>query len=255
MNAKRDPVKISISSGKGGVGKTSITVNLAFALSRRGWRTLVVDGDMGLANVDVLLKLDPQKTLRDVLESDGEPMDAVVFLDPHFAVLPASSGVPEMVALEIHEQMQLSAILDSIATHFDYLLLDTAAGIGSSVLWLNTFANHNVIVVTPDPTSLTDAYALIKVLSKDYGREGFYIVMNSVESEREGLQTFENLARVAAKFLEIRLRYLGAIPHDKAVVQAVRDQEPLLKRAPDSKAGLALWAVTDRLLELVEGPG
>ncbi len=251
MTQKKNPAKVSISSGKGGVGKTSITVNLAFALSRKGVNTLVVDGDMGLANVDVLLKLDPSKTLRDVLESDGDPMDAVIFLNPQFAVLPASSGVPEMATLEAREHTQLEGLLDSITSRFDCLILDTAAGIGASVLWLNNYAQHNIIVVTPDPTSITDAYALIKVLSRDYGRNNFHILMNSVASEPEGAQIFENLARAAVRFLKVQLLYLGSIPHDKAFVRAVRNQEILLERSPESKAGIALLAIADRLQRLM----
>jgi flagellar biosynthesis protein FlhG len=240
----------SVSSGKGGVGKTSLTVNLAFALSQKGLRVLVVDGDMGLANVDVLLRLTVRKTIRDVLERGEDPLNAVVYVEPNFGVLPASSGVPEMVDLGPEEHVLLGNILKSIVRHFDYVLLDTAAGIGDSVIWFNTFATHNLVIVTSDPTSMTDAYALIKILSKDYGRKRFYLILNSVVSEREGLKTFDSMARVADRFLKIQPQYLGFVPKDKAVLKAVQEQAPFIENAPWSKAAIAVRVLADRILKL-----
>ncbi len=255
MVEKNNPVKVSVSSGKGGVGKTTITVNLALALSQKGLRTLVVDGDMGLANVDVLLNLDPVASVRDLLNGEGDPLEAVIFLTSHFAVLPASSGVARMAALGPGEHERLGALLDDVGRHFDCLFLDTAAGIGPSVLWFNTFAQHNVIVVSPDPTSLTDAYALMKILSKDHGCDRFSIVMNFLGSKEEGLQIFENLARVAARFLQVNPVHLGSVLHDKAVTRSVRSQQLLLKQSPGSAAGLALRAIADRLEKRVKVRG
>jgi len=186
----QDPVTLCVTSGKGGVGKTSLAVNLAFALAQRGQHVLIVDGDLGLANVDVLLRLSVQRTIRDVLESGADPLEAVIYLERNLGVLPASSGVPEMVTLGPEEQAQLGEALTSISSHFNYVLVDTAAGIGPSVLWFNNFVNHNIIVLTPDPTSLTDAYALIKILARDYNRNRFYLVLNLVTSEQEGRQNY-----------------------------------------------------------------
>ena len=246
----KPPVILCVTSGKGGVGKTSLTVNMAFALSRKGKRVLIVDGDLGLANIDVLLALKVKQTIRDVLERGGDPLDAVIDVEPNLGVLPASSGVPEMVALGPEDQDQLGDILKSIADRFDYVLLDTAAGIGSSVLWFNTFATHNIVVVTPDPTSITDAYALIKVLSRDYGLTKFHLLLNLVGSEQEGLQTYETLSRVAKQFLNLTTDYLGAIPLDKVVTKAVREQLPFLLQAPQSKAAQAVLLVADRIASL-----
>ena len=185
----RTPVSIGVTSGKGGVGKTSLAVNLAFALMQKNNRVLVVDGDLGLANVDVLLGLSVKNTLRDVLERGVDPLESIVYPEPDVGVLPSSSGVPEMAALGLEEQIKLGEFLTGVSEHFDYVLVDTAAGIGPSVLWFNTFVTHNVVVLSPDLTSITDAYALMKILSRDYHRSRFHLILNLVHSEpRKGLQ-------------------------------------------------------------------
>lgn len=241
---------LCLSSGKGGVGKTSITVNLGWALARKGLRVLVVDGDLGLANVDILLGLAVQKTIRNILENDEDPREAVVYLTPNFGILPASSGVPEMVAIGPDDQNQLGLILKSLGAHFDYVLLDTAAGIGSSVLWFNLFADHNIIIFSADPTSLTDAYALIKILSRDHHRDRIHLLLNFVESEQEGHQTYDTMARVTKKFLNLDPGFLGSIPRDVAVVKAVREQSPFIENDPQSKASRAIMALADKILTL-----
>lgn len=252
MTTKKDPVTLCITSGKGGVGKTSLAVNLAFALAKKGPRVLVVDGDLGLANVDVLLGLSVKRTIRDVLDSGADPFETVVHLERNLGVLPASSGVPEMVTLGPEEQTRLGNVLTSIASHFDYALMDTAAGIGPSVLWFNRFVGHNMIVLSPDPASLTDAYALIKILSRDYNRKHFHLVINFVNSDGEGRQTYEVLEKVAKKFLGLNLKYLGTVPDDRVVQNAARKQHPFIQDAPQSKAAQALFVMADRIQMLKE---
>jgi flagellar biosynthesis protein FlhG len=243
----KGPVTVSVTSGKGGVGKTSLTVNLAYALVERGKRVLVVDGDLGLANVDVLLKLTVTKTIRDLLETGADPLDAVVHPHPNLGVLPASSGVPDMVAIGPEEQTLLGEFLHPIMKQFDFVLMDTAAGIGSSVLWFNTFVRHNVVLATSDPTSITDAYAVMKVLSTDYGRHRFLLVMNQVRSDEEGRHTYEALEKVAKRFLPFSLDYLGAIPEDPVVRMAVRHQTPFFKRSPQARATVAISQLAKRI--------
>ncbi len=250
MVDKKNPVMFSITSGKGGVGKTSVTVNLAYALAARNRRVLVVDGDLGLANVDVLLALSVQKTIRDVLEGQGNLLDAVIYVEPNIGILPASSGVPEMAALGPEEQDLMGDIVSRISGHFDIVLIDTAAGIGGSVLWFNNFVQYSVVILTPDPTSMTDAYALMKVLSRDYGRDQFHLVLNLVASEAEAKQVFQTMASVAKQFLNVEPHYLGAVPQDKVVVKAVRERTPFMKEAPGSKAGQAIMALAGRVIKL-----
>ncbi len=242
------PVTACLSSGKGGVGKTSLTVNLAYALAQKGARVLVVDGDLGLANVDVLLRLQVKTTIRDILDRGGDPLEAVIYVEPRLGVLPSSSGVPDLANLGPEDHQELGEILRSIGGHFDIVLVDTAAGIGSSVLWFNTFVDYNILLLTPDPTAMTDAYALIKVLSRDYHRKSFHLLLNQVKNEAEARQVYEHLARVASHFLDLNLEYLGGVPQDAAVSKGVRDQVPFIKIAPQSKAALTIFRHAERLL-------
>jgi flagellar biosynthesis protein FlhG len=234
------PVTVSMTSGKGGVGKTSLTVNLAVALSRRGKRVLIVDGDLGLANVDVLLRIQVDKNLRDVIENGEDPSDTIVAVSRNLDVLPASSGVPAMLNLGQREQSLLENLLRKVSSGYDMVLVDTAAGIGQSVLWLNNFADHPVVVVTPDPTSMTDAYALVKVMARDYHRDELHVVVNGLSSSREGREVFATLQSVAERFLQVRLHHLGSVPQDPEVARAVRRQVPFLETSPDSKAARAV---------------
>ncbi len=237
-----------VTSGKGGVGKTCLAVNLAFALAQQGKRVLLVDGDLGLANVDVLLGLEVGATVRDILDHGADPRQTVISLHPCLGVLPASSGVPEMANLGPEDQAVLAEVIRTVAASFDHVLVDTAAGLGPAVLWFNTLADCSLVVATPDPTALTDAYALIKVLARDYQHRRFWVIMNAVQGEQEARQAFRTLAQAAARFLDLHLECLGAVPADPAVRQALRSQVPFLRQFPDSPASQALHTLAARML-------
>jgi flagellar biosynthesis protein FlhG len=253
MRKRRETRKLCITSGKGGVGKTSFAVNVAFALANKGYHVLLIDGDLGLANVDVLMGLSVSSNIRHILEGDADPLETVVFVEENLGVLPATSGVPEMVTLGPDDQTRLGRLLDGLANHFDYVLMDTAAGIGPSVLWFNNFVDHNIVLLTPDPTSLTDAYALIKILSQEFRRDHFQLILNFVRDEQEARQTFTRIQSVAKKFLDVEVVYLGAIPDDDAVNKAVRRQLPFVQGLPESKAAQAVLKLAARIETLNGG--
>jgi len=239
-----------ITSGKGGVGKTSLAVNLAFAWGQQGRRVLLVDGDLGLANVDVLLKLQVTCTIKEILDRGADSLGAVVEVRPGVLVLPASSGVPDLANLGPDEQEQMGEVLDNLAANVEVVLVDTAAGIGSGVLWFNQWAQASLVVVTPDPTAMTDAYALIKVMAQEHHRRKFYIILNQVQDDQEAQKTFETLAGVARRFLKVTLTQVGSVPQDAAVRQAVRAQTPFLLSSPQSRASQAVKALAARLSRL-----
>ncbi len=238
---------ICVTSGKGGVGKTSFAVNLSMSLVAAGHRVLLIDGDLGLANVDLLLGLSVQKTIRDVINDDDALLDSICFPMDNFGVLPATSGVPEIVDLGPEEQSRIGAYLQAVSKGFDYVLIDTAAGIGASVLWFTSIADEVALVLTPDPTSITDAYAMMKVLSQKYARQTFGLVLNNVTDTREGLGVFNNLKDVTEKFLKLDLIFLGAIPYDMEVSRAIREQVPFLQRTPDGDAARAIGKIAEKV--------
>ncbi len=242
--------KICISSGKGGVGKTSFAVNLATSLAGKQKRVLLIDGDLGLANVDVLLGLNVRHTVRENIEEGRELAGLLLPVPAGFHLLPATSGVPEMANLSFEEQRELTEALDAIMDRFDFVLIDTAAGIGDSVLWFNAWADTNVVIASPDPTSMADAYALIKVLVARHQKKTFHLVTNSVTSRKEGEEIFAGLSGVAAKFLRVTANHLGALPHDATVVRAIRSRRPFVLEAPASKVSLAVMQIADKILTL-----
>jgi flagellar biosynthesis protein FlhG len=225
-----------------------VVANLALALRRRGQQVIVLDADLGLANVDTLLGLHPRATLRHVLHGECGIADVIVDGPMGIRVVPASSGFEEMTHLTGPQRLHLMHEIDQLEDAFDVLLIDTAAGISSNVLFFAAAAQETMVVVTPEPTSLTDGYALIKVLARRYAEYEFSVVVNMARDESDARRTFAHLARVAERFLQVRLRYDGFIPFDSEVSEAVRRQQTVLDLAPSAPASRAFDALAQRVM-------
>lgn len=227
------PVKvIAVTGGKGGVGKTTVTANLAVALAERGRRVLVLDADLGLANIDVLLGLQPRFNLSHVLTGE-RTLDEVIVEGPGgIRVVPASSGVRQMANLGTLEHAGLIRAFSELSHDIDVMLVDTSAGIHDSVLTFARAAQHVLVVVCDEPASLTDAYALIKVLSRDQNVRRFRVLANQTRTLGEGRELYQKLVRVCDRFLDVTLEYAGAIPHDEFVRRAIQRQTAVVETYP-----------------------
>ncbi|NLI81085.1 MAG: MinD/ParA family protein [Deltaproteobacteria bacterium] len=241
----RRPVRVmSISSGKGGVGKSNVVINLAMAFDQIDQRVLIMDADLGLANIDVLLGLTPKYNISHVLEGAKRLEEVLVDGPGKIRIMPACSGVHELTRLTDEQKLIFLEVLDELEPDIDVLLIDVAAGISDSVLYFNLAAQEKIILVTPEPTSLTDAYALIKVLYTRHGERHFKILANSAKDEKEGKAIFAQISRVADHFLDgLSLDYLGTIPRDSNLPRAVLQQKPLMEAFPDSPASKAFIAL------------
>lgn len=215
---------ISVTSGKGGVGKTFITLNLAAALVKSGRKVLVLDCDLGLANIDIMLGITPEKNLKDVILGDLDLGDVIVNTKGGFDLVPASSGVREMAQLMFEHIETMKEMILNIRG-YDLIILDTGAGISDMVLQFNLLSQRSMIVVNREPTSLTDAYAMIKVMSRDYEKQHFGVVVNSAANAKEGEATHNHLASICKRFLGLSPTYLGCILQDDAVPRSIMKQE------------------------------
>jgi flagellar biosynthesis protein FlhG len=227
---------ISVTSGKGGVGKSNIVVNLAIALANEGERVLVMDADVGLGNIDILLGMRPAQSLDEVLNGTRRLSDVIVTGPCGIRIVPAGSGGVRCLTLTQRERLILMDELDSLDEEFDVLIIDTESGISENVTYFNVAAQEIVVVLSPEPTSLADVYALIKVLVTSHGERYFKVLVNMVKDSDEGLETFKRLSQVVSRFLDVSLDYFGCIVRDDRVVDAVRRQKAVVELHPRSAA-------------------
>jgi flagellar biosynthesis protein FlhG len=227
---------IAVTSGKGGVGKTVISVNLGITLQKMGRRVLLLDADLGLANVDVALGLAPHWNLAHVLRGERTIEEILVEGPAGMKILPASSGIEEMTQLSSSQKMALLDQFEALSFSVDVLIIDTAAGISDNVVHFNSSAAEMAVVITPEPTSITDAYALIKVMSQNHGRRRFHLIFNQVKSPREARELFEKFLKITGQYLDVSLETLGHVVADRNLPRAIRRQRALVDLNPESAA-------------------
>lgn len=240
---------IAVTSGKGGVGKTNLVVNVSVALRRAGQRVIILDADFGLANVDVFMGLNPTYHLGHVLQG-SLPLSAIVQEGPEGVhLIPASSGIQELTNIDVHKRSEVLRQLDGILQGYDFLLIDTAAGISNNVINLLTVSSTVIIVCMPEPTAILDAYALIKVLVHRNRTPELFLVVNSAASGEEAQRVFERLSKIVKHFLGKSVSYLGFLPRDDKVSQALRRQVPVIVSYPSTRVSRCFTKITDSLLD------
>ncbi len=230
---------MAVTSGKGGVGKTNIAINLSMAMADRGHAVTLMDADFGLANIDVLLNLRPLRNLEHVLKGEAELKDIVINGPNGIHIVPAASGVEMMSSLSSRQHMALVDGFGQLADITDVLVIDTSAGISNSVVQLCSAAQEVIVVVCNEPASIADAYATIKILNQDYRINRFRVLVNMVYDHHEGTGLYQRLLKVTGNYLDVSLHLMGIIPFDPGFSRASRSQRPLLTCFPNSPAALS----------------
>jgi flagellar biosynthesis protein FlhG len=243
---------ISVTSGKGGVGKTNIVGGLALALTEIGHKVLILDADLGLANIDIIFGVHPKYNIGHVLSGEKGLKDIIVPGPNGIRIIPAGSGFVHLTHLSDGQKLSLLAEFEALEDAFDFFLIDTGAGISTNVTYFNLAADECIIVVTAEPTSVTDAYAMIKVMSTEHGEKRFKLLMNMVTDEKEAKNVYLNLCQAADRFLNgVVLEYMGFIPQDEKVRHAVLNRKSFFDLFPQSAASQKLRQVA---VDLAESP-
>ncbi len=244
---------IAVTSGKGGVGKTSLSVNLALQFQEQGKRVVILDADFGLANVEIMLGIRPQYNLADLIFNNKSIEEIITEGPMGVGFISGGSGVQDLVNLDKEKLKKLIAKLVKLDSLYDVIIIDTGAGIADSVIEFVLSSPEVLLVVTPEPTSITDAYSLLKAVNrkKEFKREqkSIKVVANRVESNEEGQEIYEKISVVASKFLNIDMEYLGHIPQDKRLTNAVVEQKPISIYYPNSESALRIKSICGKLLD------
>lgn len=247
IGQKSEITVISITSGKGGVGKTNIAANLAYLLAGLKKKTLILDADCGLANIDLVLGLTPKYNLYHVLKGERTLGETIVDGPGGIKILASSSGIQEMSSLSMEQKLMLQDELNAMQARPDIMLIDTSAGINDNVLYFNMVAGETIVVVTPEPTSLTDAYALIKVLYQRHAKKRFSLLVNMVKTPNEAKEVFMRMAQATNHFLNLAIEELGYVTYDENLPRGVKQQKLLAEIYPDSPSVRCLRTVAEKL--------
>jgi len=238
---------LAVTSGKGGVGKTNISANLAYLLSKKKKKVLVLDADVGLANMDVILGLTPKYNLYHVLNGEKSIRDVIVQGPGGFMILPSASGIQEMSDLSKGHKLTLIDEIKTLQEQVDFMLIDTGAGIAGNVMYFNMAAQEIIVVTSPEPTAITDAYAMIKVLYQRHAKDHFRILVNMVKSEEEAKEVFARLNQATNHFLNVSVEYLGYVVQDEHIADSVRQQKPFVSLFPHCPASKCMQVLADKI--------
>jgi len=245
--AKPHPVRvIAVTGGKGGVGKTNVAVNLGMALSHSGKKVMIMDADLGLANLDVMLGIHPQANLHHVITGERTLEEIIVDGPGDLKIIPASSGVKEMASLDPQTHAGLIQAFSELSQDVDVLIVDTAAGISDAVTSFTRAAQEVVVVVCDEPASITDAYAIIKLMSREHGVYRFRVVANMASSPQHGREIYTKIAKVTDRFLDVALDYMGYVPEDDFLRKSVKKQRAVFEAFPRSKSAQAFATLADK---------
>jgi flagellar biosynthesis protein FlhG len=243
------PVVTSVSSGKGGVGKTFIAINVATCLARMGKKVLMVDCDLGLANIDIMLGINPPHTLKDIVFGNLMAKEVIITTQGGFDLVPASSGVKEMAQLLYENIDKIKTAIKEIGADYDHVILDTGAGISENVLQFNLLADRNIIVLNRELTSLTDAYATVKVIYQMFGKNRFELIVNSVRNAEEAIKIFTHINSICRKFLGFSLNFLGYVSYDESVPRSIMKQTVLALAFPQSSPAIQCNTIARKMTE------
>lgn len=238
---------VAVTSGKGGVGKSNIAVNLAVRLSQMGRRVVLLDADLGTANADVLCNVNPRVNLAHVVAGRQTLRQTMVESPGGFHLIPGASGLAQMASLSEFERARLIQQIEQMQDEADLILIDTGAGVSPNVLSFAAAADEILVVTTPEPTAITDAYAVIKTLARQKGALDVRLLVNMVQEAGEGRAVFERLDAVCRRFLNLTLKYAGHVPLDARVPQAVRRRNPFVLESPQCEASICVGQLAHRL--------
>lgn len=245
---KPHPVRvITVTGGKGGVGKTNVSVNLAISMCQAGKKVMIMDADLGLGNIDILLGLHPEYNLSNVIKGERDLEEVIVEGPEGLTIIPAASGVQEMAELNPMQHAGLVQAFSQLSQQIDVLIVDTAAGISDSVMTFSKAAQEVLVVICDEPASITDAYGLIKLLNRDHGLFRFRILANMVKSAQQGREVYEKITKVTDRFLDVALDYVGHVPYDEYVIKSIRKQQAIVEAYPRSKAAMAYKTLADKI--------
>lgn len=254
MDFKNSARTISITSGKGGVGKTTLTTNIAYGLAQQGQRVLIFDADLGMANVDLLYGIKSQGHIGEVIDGQKELRDILIELSKNIYLIPGGSGVLELQTMNLFQKRAMLESINELPFKFDTILVDTAPGLSEHVLYFNSAADENYLVLTPDPASFADGYALLKVLHLNYKKKNFSVIVNQVKDDQQAIAIFSKFQDIVAQFLHVRLNFCGAVHDDVHLKTAVRQQRLILKQDPMSVSSRGIKSIVSEIVRTSQQP-